>query len=62
MTDVGNLLEKITNPMTIIIRVVVLITGYFFIFVRTFRTSQFFQSVHLGSLVASREGSKGASN
>ena len=29
MTEVGNLLEKITDPMVIIIRVVGLMTGYF---------------------------------
>ena len=29
MAEVGNLLEKIIDPMTIIIRVVVLMAGYF---------------------------------
>ena len=36
MTEMGNLLEKITDPMVIIIRVVGLMAGCFFIFVRIY--------------------------
>ena len=42
MTEVGNLLGKITDPMVIIIRVVGLMAGCFFIFVRIYRISLFF--------------------
>ena len=43
MIDAGNLLGKITNPMTVMIGVVRLIDGQMFlIFVRIFKISLFF--------------------
>ena len=42
MAKVGNLLKKITDPMAIMIRVVELMIGYFFIFIRIFRIFLFF--------------------
>ena len=42
MTEVGNLIEMITNLMIIMIRVVHIDGQMFLIFVRIFRTSLFF--------------------
>ena len=62
MTEVSKLLEKITDLIVIIIRIVGLMAGcMFLIFVRIYRISLFFQSVHLGSEVACGD-SKGISN
>ena len=60
MAEVDNLLEKMTDPMTI--NSCQIEGQMFLIFVRISGISQFFQSVHLVSYVASRGVLKGASN
>ena len=42
MAEMDNLLGKITDPMTIMIRVAELMAGYFLFFVRICRISLFF--------------------
>ena len=47
----GNLLEKITDPITTMVRVVGGDGRIFLIFVRIFRISLLFKNVYLGSYV-----------
>ena len=61
MADMSNLLGKISDPMTIIIRVIELMAECFW-FLWEFLWFHYFLSIHLGFYVASRGGLKGVSN
>ena len=47
MIEVDNLLGKVIDPMTIMIRIVRLMAGYFWIFLEFLESLYFYLSVHL---------------